>query len=1692
MPTIQRKNPGPSSVEMVPLGSTGVRPAPESRVAQPNSSAATMLPARQTGLAGRALQRAQSSETALLNAMDTQGSHGQRATQIKQTYRQLQQRWQLLNKEATEELARRKVPLVEAERKREEAKRESDKKFAEKDQKKSQLAREDVERQKLVGQLASAEQEIKEIKAIEDSGANPGTSDAARKLGELFKKKASLSGDLVCVKQRIKDCDRELVQLEREAQAALDALIAAEAARVEASKPVERLLAEQSKARDAGADGRLVSRDEALSKMGVAHDKLRHAHLVASDDAVRAAHLEQDRENEQNKLDSLQTRRNSLNESVQPNGVLGAAVIKAATEAQTANELKESATLERNQTSISIRSAQAEIEQLNDRAGLLQGGGANPDELLAVQAELRSKGDKLNILSAIVREAEKQFEKAERAARSAADALQMAANNKTVAESEISQIDGELEAVQRRLTELVTELRRLEASASGVAGRDAAVLAAAEGLNEARNKLDLTLTPAGAAEKELETALNNLLSELKPDPPLATAAPVLPPLSRRLADGLRGVNQGWVQGTSPAQYSGQFGPLAGSAASFGSPTLYGGGSAPGRSVTEAAMSSSGLNAIDKKAKQAAQAAAHQMIAGVPRAPLFGGAMGVAATPTALQLASAFSSEVSALFDAPKAGSASLTPDVLANRLLQHPNPDPVSRPDGHPLRHERALLVASALSAVTTDPAQAALVYKELWNGAPSNLRGMIKRDSSVEYPLASLDALLPHRSATDNIAGLAHQARRLLAASPSGMQALMHLQGLSLPPQGVTAEEATARAEAERTLEHYQLMLRAETALQGRIGLGATATTEEVLKAVDLPREALNLALEPALKSDLLGVGRRRTSDGLVEVEHPQTLAIQAFKYAHANLIRTAQGEELKEYKPAYVALRNGFTESGERSDFNAMAKRLHKFIHHIDLATDKKPSVATMWGRATRQVLRMAPQEMSPLTTLLKAGRLGVDLGQVPAEYRKQLDGALDKARGVLRKHFTAMPEADRTLVLVRLAALEEWASKLQEKTTEPYASIELTATELWQRVGVLATELSSAGAVAVAVPNEDARKGYEAFLSAPMSPQLLETWLGKGPLACPLPTNDADLLKLRESLPMLQGKGPFVSDLADLQREFDAATDAKARRDVLRKLLIGVVAGGDIAEYSAGRKTAVVAKAGISPGGVAVGDRTLGLTLAVEGTAELAKTTVLRGGVASNSGVLYLAEETKVGLGLGGGLRAGFQPEVPDVKLGSAVGGIKLGVSVGAMARLGGTHVSSTGLMIRTSRQGQEHASLGTDGPHELKSTNWKRMSELVVHTIFDLADSEARPENPNQMWTQVVSRLGDYQDISFGYHRTSTTSASWSLQADGQLGVDLVQLAPSLSRNFLNRGNSTETGGSMRTFQGSSGRKTAGSLAGELGISSPLFHTDNGGTMRLMSHGKFGVESEMVFNGSNGLVRLTIENGRLNPDISFKHREFAVESDFFKLLNVKERRDEWVPRLGERGPDGLMHGGDEALNRFMREVANLPPGKNRVFIERKNMRTEAAETVNALLTRLGVLQNAMQQHAIRGTKLPPNMTKQVQALGQRIADEVDDEKNWQPFRLFVNEVNTMQRTAGVEAEGRYDAAPFAGGGQWVPDTANEAVRNSGAKFGILEPIGAARGGRDLLIVDAQPKQDPRVPEPAAEQPTPRAASASATSS
>ncbi len=816
---------------------------------------------------------------------------------------------------------------------------------------------------------------------------------------------------------------------------------------------------------------------------------------------------------------------------------------------------------------------------------------------------------------------------------------------------------------------------------------------------------------------------------------------------------------------------------------------------------------------------------------------------------------------------------------------------------------ERALLLETVLETATSDRTQTAEVLAELLRTPAPTLTG-VRRN-----PITGGASQTP---ATVDVQRQANAARRALAATASGFDTLVSLQGLRLPPAG-----DPMRPRAELALEQYKLGLRAEDALiaQG-LRVGGAQSSDDVRDALDAHPRQLDL-LDPTW----LGTGNaRRRPGGAHEAELPSTLAAQAFLHATANQGRAAdlEGEAMREYKPAYVALRNGFTVSGQGSDFHLMAKRLRKFVRYIDLACKtpdgELPTTRHRLSLPLRFARRLAGKDKSPLATLLKSGAIGSSARIVLADGR-----AID-------------------------------------------------------------------------------------------------------------PTGERQ----------------------ELQDAFQAASPAQ-RRDLLRQIVVATTAGG-ASSYTDGRRHAVGFNAGYGGVSVAgVGGLSTGITPVIDISAERNRTAVFRGGTL-DTGVLYLGSERKVSGSVGVGVRAGTQ-----------IGPV-LNVSAQAMARLGASHLVSRGLMIRTRPDGREHESLPPELAKGLGNEGWKRMNELAVNAIFDIADQslEKRPAQGGAMWSQVVDRLGDFRDISFGWNegRATTVDVSASLDATAAIQVfpgvgASASAGVGLKHTLLDRKQARDVGGAARSAQTERASRTALRLGAGAGLSHPSLGIIGGRNIAALGRYRVGVETELVLQSRSGMVRIATLDGQVQPNLSARHREFGVRDDFIQAMNAQRQR--WVERLGQPDATGRPQDGDRRFGAFMTELVNLDPGPGRFYLERQCLTAEAAQAIGSAMDRLAVLQRARPA----GTTAPgpgeaSDTDARVAELQALIAERIESPGSWQPAGLNVIQPIVQSSAPGASIDA--SASANAGGGSWSDRLLG------GGRLAVGGRIEMAAGGRALLSLDA----------------------------
>lgn len=575
------------------------------------------------------------------------------------------------------------------------------------------------------------------------------------------------------------------------------------------------------------------------------------------------------------------------------------------------------------------------------------------------------------------------------------------------------------------------------------------------------------------------------------------------------------------------------------------------------------------------------------------------------------------------------------------------------------------------------------------------------------------------------------------------------------------------------------------------------------------------------------------------------------------------------------------------------------------------------------------------------------------------------------------------------------------------------------------------------------------------------ILKKWVGDGSLG----TLDKEMNRLLASL---DGTGP-LNEWADLKNRYDKAEE-KNRPALLREAMVQITKSGDIAEYSDVRSQGGTVSGGASPAGIAVGPYVMGVTPVGEVGVEHSRAAVLRAGVASNGGVLFLGTDEKLGGSLGLGLRAGMS--FP------ATGFFRAQV----MGRVAGSQSTGEGVMIRTRKNGSEFETVALNAPEAPQRANdakragdWKLMGTEVVDTLFDIAKkANGIAITPTLMWQMTVERLGDYRDVSFGWGKFSATTASATMQLEAlaapgaaEVGV-YARAAVSAGVDASYKSSDLSSGGAISVGQASSSPMIQTNVGASLSLPTAVPSTLPPGRALLPSAFQVGREIEFPLAGGKGFVRLTSDNGVVQPLVSFKEREFTNLVNFNAVVNADKGK--WVVAMTPKVEVGgkfpteasAQAEGERALEEFLVDINRQGNKSQRVFVERSSLKSESAAEITRYQGELHALK-AAQASDKQAKKAPSDeLTKVAALLENKIASTVNNAESWQPFRLFSNDVTTETTTNSVLLSAALTkGSPSLGNN---PDTSSQAL----AGFFPLKAGYTSKGGRDLVTANAIPKE------------------------
>jgi hypothetical protein len=997
--------------------------------------------------------------------------------------------------------------------------------------------------------------------------------------------------------------------------------------------------------------------------------------------------------------------------------------------------------------------------------------------------------------------------------------------------------------------------------------------------------------------------------------------------------------------------------------------------------------------------------------------------------------------------APEGGPPSAELNALMTSLLSPRHMQPGRHRDQqHPLHYERPLILATALSRVCKSPERALAAYQALLEH-PTHLGGL----NDARAMASSTPASAEHQA-------LANRVRCVLASTASGMAALAQLEGIEIDrlPQH-------ERPEAEAKLQAYSLALRACHVLE-RHGVQPPAVSNRSLQA-----------FQGALPAEFLGA-RLGSGDRADPPEARSTLPAQALTYAIARM----QGPvppALAACKPAYVALRNGFTESGKGSDFNRAIERLHSFMKYADRAVAAQRPLqgetgmakAADWlGRKAKSAFIDIPkralggQLKSPLESV-RYGTHGTTLDLLKAEkqkYGRKLDEALQQGIAAIRNDLQTLRDEHSTepdyqrrasQLIVRALALEDWRNRNRPDGGDEYHGVKGHAVDLDSLLQAAANEARHIG---IDLDRDAATRELQArsrgrLQPRPMHLKTLETW------ARPENGDLSDALKdsIREAREIASAKRTIEqAGLFDLVRHSGLGSGVKQwiqgspkpSLDDIQDKVNSICKGTDVASFSDGGNVGLGGTVGLSLTGVQVNDVALGAGPTAEVSGETGRHAVFRVGVTSTSGEFFLGTERRSGATGGAGAFAGTK--LPGL--------VQFTGSAGA--RYGYSHTTGTGVAIRVRKNGEEWKSLpefrDPNGP-KVEDENWKYMTAKVADFMFDEARKGPadRAGSGAELWRRFVDQFGDNQDVSINWVESKASSHKVSLQLNGtgRLGNSSartgVSVGAGMEHVFGAKSERIDKSGAFSHSQAAKGTRTTAGVQGSAAYNLPGLPVESRviagdvatQSVSLPAVALYSIGREATLHASNGSIRLTSEGGRLVPDLCFKQREFGTASEFTSF--VESKRAQWERAVGKSDSENVLRYHRDELNKLLRAVASLPERGNKVFVERMSLKQEAAAMIDAYQARLDTLKGEGDLQSRIGDLQGTPIAREVQLLENQILAELTNEENWQPFRLYASETSSTAKDSGLDV------------------------------FLKLSRRSEATGGRDLVVLNAERRPD-----------------------
>ena len=676
--------------------------------------------------------------------------------------------------------------------------------------------------------------------------------------------------------------------------------------------------------------------------------------------------------------------------------------------------------------------------------------------------------------------------------------------------------------------------------------------------------------------------------------------------------------------------------------------------------------------------------------------------------------------------------------------------------------------------------------------------------------------------------------------------------------------------------------------------------------------------------------------------------LACKTLLYAARSLDGDPAAPEAHEVA-ALMAWRNGFTESGPGTHFNEAVHHLHKFTTwalRAEEPTGSKAVKVMKW--VGKGLAHMIGKQLSPMYSM-KIGTMGADLGALLAEKVKfeqalyaslnTLHQALDTAIQELKT--SGLDPARLQECIVQQAVLAHWASKVGLRKG------------MWLDTTARKAVLGQARADHPDVVLD--AQGSSRVLHQRLSLKTLERW-GRAALASdPAVLKDftASVAKARTHAKAEGAKPQGELTMAKMQEMALKALDKEPiqfRHQGINGLEIGGSVGFSTPLASVGT--------GVGPSVrfTHVKQKTLkiGATIGREIFIGTESRNVLSGAVAGTVSVSL----GKVGEGL------------------ASFGGV-------AGFRTFDEFAQETGASIRVSKNVKDH----------------KAQAAKVMTFLFEQAENrKTQAVDDAGLWERFAGEFID-SPVSFNYVDADIYAMrrNGGVAAGVRAGIDPFTFGPLFSTGAEYARTKTahhEPEGRVTSQTANTTvRKMAAAqvtLAGTLLPYAKVQDLDVLKTVRPPALGIATLRRDFTIPGNEAVqMRLTIEDGKVQPELSRALREFRLESDLFRY--IEGERDALELALA-----GAPGGGKAALDKFIVDVRNLyAGGKNaagtRVYMERRHLTPDAADKLNFLLPPKQMLQRM----GLAGEEA-------VAAIDGAIMGVLNAPDNWVLDKLAVSEV------------------------------------------------------------------------------------------